>query len=132
MPVDIERIWCPMKVTITLSEESISVINQAIADDDSVTHESFVEELVEKVIEQRKVQFARSRLNRGKQIIHKYITQKIKGYESLEQAYINCGLSNDVDTFGGIRKVYDEIYVKSGLPLHPSLVRINNVVAVNG
>lgn len=120
-----------MKVTITLDEESLAVVNAAIADDDSITVESFVEELTKKVLDQRKVQFARSRLNAGKKHICINIKRGNKGYESLEQAYISLGLSNDVDTFGGIRKVYDEIYVKSGFALAPSQIRLNNVVAVN-
>lgn len=121
-----------MKISITLNEVSQQVVKAAIADDDSITTESFVEELVEKVLEQRKVQFARSRLNAGKKFIAVNIKRENKGYESLEQAYITLGLSNDVDTFGGIRKVYDEIYVKSGFNLAPSQIRVNNVVAVNG
>jgi len=119
-----------MKISITLNEVSQQVVKAAIADDDSITTEFFVEELVEKVLEQRKVQFARSRLNAGKKFIAVNIKRENKGYESLEQAYITLGLSNDVDTFGGIRKVYDEIYVKSGFNLAPSQIRVNNVVVV--
>jgi hypothetical protein len=118
-----------MKITITLSEESMEVVNAAIADNDQDAN-AFVEELVEKVLDQRKVQFARSRLNAGKKFIATNIKRGNKGYESLEQAYITLGLSNDVDTFGGIRKVYEEIYVKSGIALEASAIRLNNVVAV--
>ena len=120
-----------MKINITLSEDAVRVVDAAIADDDSVTHESFVEELVEKVLEQRKVQFARSRLNAGKKFIATNIKRENRGYESLEQAYITLGLSNDVETFGGIRKVYDEIYFKSGIMLQAFQIRLNNVVAVS-
>jgi hypothetical protein len=118
------------KITITLTDAALDVINAAIADDDSVSVDSFVETLIEKVLEQRKVQFARSRLNAGKKHICINIKRENKGYESLEQAYISLGLSNDVETFGGIRKVYDEIYVKSGFALAPSQIRLHNIVAV--
>lgn len=119
------------QVQITLDVDSLVVISAAIADDDSITVESFVEELVKKTLEQKRVAFARSRLNAGKRFITVNVKRGNKGYESLEQAYITLGLSNDVDTFDGIRKVYDEIYVKSGFQLAPSQIRLNNVVAVN-
>ena len=109
----------------------MDVVNAAIADNDEQDAVAFVEELVEKILEQRKVQFARSRLNAGKKQIAICINRNVKGYESLEQAYITMGMSNDVDTFGGIRKVYDEIYVKSGVRIDQTRVRLNNVVAVN-
>lgn len=118
------------QIVVVLNDDSVAVVAAAIADDDSITPEAFVEELVNKVLEQRKVQFARSRLNAGKKFIAANIKRENRGYESLEQAYITLGLSGDVDTFGGVRKVYDEIYVKSGIALAPSQIRLNNVVAV--
>lgn len=120
-----------MQITIELNDDSVNVVDACISDDDSLTHESFVTELVNKVLDQRKVQFARSRLNAGKKFIAVNVNRGNKGYESLEQAYLTLGLSPDVDTFGGIRKVYDEIYVKSGVRLEQSKIRISGAVAVN-
>jgi hypothetical protein len=118
------------KISIALDDASLAIVYAAIADDDSLTVATFVEELVWKTLDQKRVAFARSRLNAGKKFIALNVKRENRGYESLEQAYITLGLSNDVETFGGIRKVYDEIYVKSGINLAPSQIRLHNIVAV--
>ena len=118
------------EVTVVLNAETMAVINAAIADNgDSV--ESFVEQLLEKTCDQKRIAFARQRLNIGKKLIAQLITKKVKGYESLEGAYQNQGMSKDVETYGGIKKVYEDIYLKAGIFVEASKIRINNVVAVN-
>jgi hypothetical protein len=119
-----------MQITFTLSDDAASVVSAAISDTDQQASE-FVQELIEKTLEQKRVAFARSRLNVGKKLIAQLIAKNVKGYENLEQAYITQGMSNDVETFGGIRKVFEEIYQKSGTHIDATKIRLHNVVAVN-
>jgi len=49
----------------------------------------------------------------------------------VEDGYIKLGLSESVAVFGGIRKVYEEIYEKKGHKVPADKIRQNNVVVVN-
>lgn len=113
---------------IHLSPESVEIATQAA---EGETLETWLSEQVNKMLEQKKVQYARSRLNLHKKTICPMIQKNVKGFESLEQAYISLGLSESVQVFGGIRKVYDEIYVKTGNPLPPSKIRVGSLEVVN-
>lgn len=119
-----------MQITLNLTEQAAAVVNAAIADNGQNAND-FVLEFVEKALDQKRVAFARQRLNIGKKLIAQLIAKNVKGYESLEQAYITQGMSNDVDTYGGIRKVFEDIYQKSGVHVDAVKIRLNNVVAVN-
>jgi hypothetical protein len=115
---------------ITLVEDTTQVAEQAAADiNEPITH--FLSWEMNKMLRQKKVQYARQRLNLHKRTICMMIQKNAKGFDSLEQAYISLGLSESVTVFGGIRKVYDEIYVKTGNPLPPSKIRINGLEVVN-
>lgn len=119
-----------MKLSIELNAETLAVITAATSDN-GLSTEEFVRELVEKTCEQKKVAFAKQRLNIGKKLIAQLIAKKVKGYETLEGAYQNQGMSKDVEIAGGIRKVFEDLYQKSGIHVDAAKIRINNVVAVN-
>jgi hypothetical protein len=118
------------KLTLEFSQETVEVVRAAIADNGQ-SPEDFIQDLVNKTCVQKKVAFARQRLNIGKKLIAQLVAKKVKGYESLEGAYQNQGMSADVETYGGIRKVFEDLYQKSGLHIDATRIRINNVVAVN-
>jgi len=119
-----------IEVKVSLTDDAMRTLKLA-TEDQSVTQVEFIQALLEKTLEQKAVAYARSRLNLHKKTVVQMIQKNAKGFESLEAAYIYLGLSESVEIFGGIRKVYDEIYVKTGNPLPPSKIRANNVVAVN-
>lgn len=119
-----------MDIKISLTEENMATLDLALTESDKSVHE-FISDLLNKTLEQKKLQFARQRLNLHKKTICMMISKNAKGFESLEQAYVSLGLSDSVHVFGGIRKVYDEIYVKTGNPLPQSKIRLNGLVVVN-
>lgn len=119
-----------MKFSIELNDETLAVVKAATSDN-GLSTEEFVRELVEKTCEQKKVAFAKQRLNIGKKLIAQLIAKKVKGYETLEGAYQNQGMSGDVEIAGGIRKVFEDLYQKSGIHVDATRIRVNNVVAVN-
>ena len=116
-------------VNITLDAETLKIINAAIADTDE-TVSVFVQELVKKTCEQKKIALALSRLNNGKKFIAQQIVKNVKGFESLEFVYQAAGMSDDVATAGGIKKVYEKLYQASGLNLPAAKIRHNQMVVV--
>lgn len=119
-----------IEIKFVISGDTEAVVKAAIADNGQDAVE-FVMELVNKTCEQKKVAFARQRLNIGKKLIAQLIAKKVKGYETLEGAYQNQGMSADIETYGGIRKVFEDLYQKSGLHVDATRIRVNNVVVVN-
>lgn len=117
-----------MKIELVLTEDSHAIAVQAAEDENLQT---WLSVQVNKMLEQKKLQFARQRLNLHKKTIVMMIQKNAKGFESLEQAYTSLGLAESVHVFGGIRKVYDEIYVKTGNPIAPSKIRIGGLEVVN-
>lgn len=125
------KIECNMseQIVVVLTEDARVVAEQA-ASNTGDTLSSFISNEMNKLMIQKKVQFARQRLNLHKKTVAMLVAKKMPGYETLEQAYISLGLSESVATFGGVRKVYEEIYVKTGVHIPQAQIRLNNVVAV--
>jgi hypothetical protein len=116
-------------IEIDLNPEAFAIAEQA-ASNTGDTIKMWLSVEVSKMLTQKKVAFARQRLNLHKKTVAMLVSKKMPGYETLEQAYISLGLSDSVATFGGIRKVYEEIYVKTGVNIPQTQIRLNNVVAV--
>ena len=114
------------QVYVVLTDESLAIATQASAGEDVAT---WLSEQVNKMLDQKKVQFARSRLNLHKKTVQRMI--EIGDWASVEDGYIKLGLSESVAVFGGIRKVYEDIYEKKGHKVPADKIRQNNVVVVN-
>ena len=116
-------------ISINLTEESFVIAEEAAKQLDQPISE-FLSTEVNKMLQQKRVQFAKQRLNLHKKTVAMLVSKQMPGYKSLEEAYTSLGLSESVATFGGIRKVYEQIYIASGVHVNQQHIRINNVVAV--
>lgn len=116
-------------IEVILTDDARVVAEQA-ASNTGETLGSFISNEVNKLMMQKKIAYARQRLNLHKKTVAMLVAKKMPGYETLEQAYTSLGLSESVAVFGGIRKVYEEIYVKTGVHIPQQQIRLNNVVAV--
>jgi hypothetical protein len=116
-----------MTFEITLNEDALEVLERKAKDESgSIEPESLRATLSDMVndwlVKQAKT-FARQRLNNLKKQIHSNINRGIRSYESLEQSYNTLGLGPDVQTFGGIREVYDKIWLSTGHILPENKIR---------
>lgn len=117
-----------MKIEIVVSQETLDVITLATKDSGESTGE-FVSSFVAKAMAQQKKAMARQRLNQGKKQIAHHI--KIGIFPNLETAYNKLALSESVAIFGGIRKVYEEIYLKAGEFLPKDKIALEGLVVVS-
>lgn len=117
-----------MKIEIVVSQETLDVITLATKDSGENTSE-FVSSFVAKAMAQQKRAMARQRLNQGKKQIAHHI--KIGIFPNLETAYNKLALSESVAIFGGIRKVYEEIYLKAGEFLPKDKIAVEGLVVVS-
>lgn len=115
--------------SVVLTEESQIIAEEAAKQTDQPIAEFLSQEL-NKLLQQKRVQFAKQRLNLHKKTVAMLVSKQMPGYKSLEEAYTSLGLSDSVATFGGIRKVYEQIYMASGVHIAQQHIRVNNIVAV--
>lgn len=114
--------------TVKMSDETLATINLAIKDSGD-TVDVFLSDYVEKAMKAQKKAMARQRLNQGKKQIAHHI--KIGIFPNLETAYNKLALSESVAIFGGIRKVYEEIYLKAGEFLPKDKIAVEGLVVVS-
>jgi len=116
-----------MTFEITLNEDALEVLARKAEDESGSTEADSLRATLgdmvnDWLIKQAKA-FARQRLNNLKKQIHSNINRGIRGYDSLEQSYNTLGLGPDVQTFGGIREVYEKIWLSTGHILPESKIR---------